>query len=72
MLLPTPPIPPALVSPPSLEEELKALLNKHSAENVSGTPDFILATFLIACLDAHNAASNRRVEWYGAMDSTFQ
>jgi hypothetical protein len=49
----------------SLEEELEALLNKHSAENNSGTPDFILAKFLVSCLGSYNKAVVQREEWYG-------
>jgi hypothetical protein len=43
-----------------LDEELKTVLNKHSVENGSNTPDFILATYLIQCLNAWNTATNRR------------
>lgn len=41
-----------------LERELSALLNKHSAENESNTPDFILARYLMTCLNAFNTANN--------------
>lgn len=49
----------------AFENELMQLINKHSRENVSNTPDFILAAYLMACLDAFNAASNGREQWYG-------
>ena len=49
----------------SLESELSALLNRHSAENESDTPDFILAGFLRAALAAFNGATNAREQWYG-------
>ena len=45
--------------------ELTSLLNRHSKENGSGTPDFILAEYLIGCLAHFNAAVNRREAWYG-------
>lgn len=45
--------------------ELAALLNRHSKENGSGTPDFILAEYLWGCLLQFNAAVNRREAWYG-------
>jgi len=47
------------------ERELEALLNTHSAENLSDTPDFILARYMSACLAAFNGAVNRREKWYG-------
>lgn len=37
-----------------MEKELTALLNRHSAEQKSNTPDHILARFLLHCLDAWN------------------
>ena len=49
---------------PSLEKEISAVLNKYSLENPSNTPDFILAAFLIRCLDAFNYATVRRAAWY--------
>lgn len=55
-----------------LEEELRAVLNRNSAENGSGTPDFILAQYLMVCLSAFNQATNRRETWYGReQDSKF-
>ncbi len=47
------------------EKELEALINKYSQENASNTPDFILAKYLSACLDAYNAAVQQRETWYG-------
>jgi hypothetical protein len=44
---------------------LESLINRHSQENGSNTPDFILATYLTACLDAFDAAVVRREQWYG-------
>lgn len=52
--------------PPLLVDEIRAALNRHSAENVSNTPDFILAEYLLNCLNAFDAASKRREQWYGA------
>lgn len=46
-------------------QELTAVLNKYSQENGSNTPDFILASYLLACLEVFNHAVNRRDEWYG-------
>jgi hypothetical protein len=49
----------------SLEGELSSLLNKHSAENGSNTPDFILAEYLMGCLTAFNTATKKAHEWRG-------
>ena len=46
-------------------DELRALINKHSRENGSGTPDYILAEYLADCITIFNAAVNRREAWYG-------
>ena len=40
--------------PPTFELELTRLINKHSLENQSNTPDFILAEYLVASLEAFN------------------
>jgi hypothetical protein len=48
-----------------LPEELAALLNRHSQENFSNTPDFILAEYLLDCLNAWNKAAAYRDAWYG-------
>lgn len=45
-------------------KELEELINKHSVENVSNTPDFILAEYLKRCLEAFELASNHRVKWH--------
>ena len=44
----------------SFREELKDLLNKHSRENESNTPDAVLADYLMECLSAFDKATNRR------------
>lgn len=48
-----------------LTQELEQLLNKHSRENESNTPDFILAQYLIGCLMAWEEATRIRDKWYG-------
>ena len=47
------------------EKELTALINRHSLENESNTPDFILAQYLTACLAAFAVATQQRETWYG-------
>jgi hypothetical protein len=56
---------PAPLDIESLEQALERLLNTYSQENASNTPDFILAQYLLGCLDTWNAAIQRREEWYG-------
>ena len=46
-------------------KELTALINRHSKENGSNTPDFILAQFLGSCLDAFDIGVFSRENWYG-------
>ncbi len=49
----------------SFRKELKALINCHNKESGSDTLDFILAYYLIDCLDAFDRATRRRTKWYG-------
>lgn len=44
----------------NFRDELCNLINRHSQENDSDTPDFILAEYLTDCLEA----TKRRTEWY--------
>lgn len=54
---------------PSREEQfsqrLERLLNAHSQENPSNTPDFILCHYLLGCLAAWNQGVQQRETWYG-------
>jgi hypothetical protein len=50
-------------TPSGLERDIQDVLNRHSAENPSGTPDFILAAFLQNCLYAFNQAVVARAAW---------
>ncbi len=52
-------------TPISLSEELAQLLNKHSVENRSGTPDFILAKYLLESLNVFNKIMVIRDKWHG-------
>jgi hypothetical protein len=45
--------------------ELESLINRHSMENASDTPDFILAHYLLACLLAWNTCVQQRESWHG-------
>lgn len=48
-----------------LESDIRDALNRHSGENVSNTPDWILAQYLLSCLAAWNVAINQREVWFG-------
>ena len=48
-----------------LRKEIEEAINRNSAENGSGTPDFILAEFLTDSLAAFDKATKERERWYG-------
>jgi hypothetical protein len=54
---------------PNLWDEVQAALNRHSRENMSGTPDFVLAQFLASALEAFEQAVNSRDSWYSISQS---
>lgn len=59
-------------TPLTFQQELRRLLNKHCIENGSGTPDFILAEYIRASLEAFELGVILRERWYGReMDSRF-
>jgi hypothetical protein len=47
------------------KRQLTALINRHSMENSSNTPDFILARYLGQALRAFDEATIQRDQWYG-------
>lgn len=47
------------------KEELTVLINKYNLEVKSNTPDYILADYLMVCLDGFNKATNSRSKFYG-------
>lgn len=49
----------------SLVEQIRDLLNQYSRENKSNTPDFILANYLLSCLETGEKLINAREDWYG-------
>lgn len=49
----------------TFEKELEEIINRHSKENDSNTPDFILAQYILGCLAAFNTAVQQREMWYG-------
>jgi hypothetical protein len=54
--------------PTEFQIELSQLLNKYSKENGSDTPDTILASFLIGCLQTFDFAVSQRERWYGRQE----
>ena len=51
--------------PMEITDELRRLINQHSLERVSNTPDWILSGYLLACLAALDVAVQQRETWYG-------
>ncbi len=49
----------------TFRRELISLINRHSKENGSNTPDYILAEYLIECLHMFDRITNMRNGWYG-------
>jgi hypothetical protein len=56
---------PAQVQNNNFVEELQNLLNRHSIENESDTPDWILAEYIRKTLEAWNDSVLQRDKWYG-------
>jgi hypothetical protein len=46
-------------------DEIRRAINRHSAENGSDTPDFILSEYLADCLEVWDRAVRAREKWYG-------
>jgi len=49
------------------QKELTDLINRHSKENDSNTPDYILAEYINNCLLAFTRAVHQRESWYGVI-----
>lgn len=49
----------------SFAQDLAQVINRHSRENASGTPDFILAAYLEACLNTFEVAVQSRADFRG-------
>ncbi len=60
---------PIYAEKPTFEKSLESLINQYSKENDSDTPDFILAGYLLGCLDIYNKTLDRRSRWYGKQNS---
>jgi len=44
----------------NLRKEIQLAINRNSAENGSNTPDFVLADYLMDCLEAYNKSVTAR------------
>ncbi len=49
----------------NFEKKLEMLINMNSKEKDSNTPDFILAQYIVNCLNALNRTIIQREKWYG-------
>lgn len=49
-----------VADPKRLARDFAAIINRHSRENASNTPDFLLGDFLVQCLEAYEGAQLRR------------
>lgn len=49
----------------TFRKDLQALINHHSLENGSNTPDRLLADYLADCLSSFDRAVSAREAWYG-------
>jgi hypothetical protein len=45
-------------------QDLEDLINKHSLEPISDTPDFMLADYLCDCLEAYHRLHGRKHAWF--------
>lgn len=50
---------------PSFYIELKSLLNKWNRESYSGTPDYVLANYILSCLCAFDLSVKDRDVFHG-------
>lgn len=48
----------------SLVRSVTKVINQHSAENASNTPDFILAEMMVSALEAFEEGSRARECWF--------
>lgn len=51
--------------PSNFKRDLEELVNRHSMENTSNTPDYVLAQYLSESLRAFDRAVMARDLWYG-------
>ena len=49
----------------NFQRELVTLINRHSLENDSDTPDYLLAAYLRSCLEIFSGFIRQRERWWG-------
>ena len=49
----------------AFQADLAKVINKHSRENRSNTSDFMLAEYLVSCLEAFEALADAKRRWSG-------
>ena len=49
----------------SFKKGLEDLINVHCKENDSDTPDFILARYVLGCLENYAKITRQRDKWHG-------
>jgi hypothetical protein len=47
------------------QKDLEELINHHSKENGSNTPDWVLASYLVRCLEVFDSCIELRERYYG-------
>lgn len=52
------------MNPHEFQREVERLINRASRENESNTPDYILAQYLMGCLQTFETAVRQREAWY--------
>lgn len=48
----------------NLVDAFAEVINKNSLENLSNTPDFVVAEYLVRCLENWNLTVRQRNDWY--------
>lgn len=49
----------------NFRKDLEEVINRHSKENGSNTPDWILGSMIVNVLKVFDGAVNERERWYG-------
>lgn len=55
-----------------LKRDLASVLNRHNIDNQLNTPDFILADYIVRCLESFEEANKERNRWNGEKESHVQ
>lgn len=50
----------------NLIKEFAEVINRNSIENYTDTPDFILAEYLVSCLENYEILYNKNKKWHSA------